>query len=200
MKRLTILLTGVLMVGAVALATAGDFHVGTTLICSDCHVAHYSQAHSYSGSAWFPGLGTAGPYNNLLRDDENKVCLACHNGSSYAPDVFGANGGVATIRQAGALNTTTGHGLSNDPTYDEIDGHTLYSTALPPGKGTSAYVPKTDGLTCVDCHAQHGIATQYRNLLNRGIFAGDSLTYAIGTNNLIKDVYERAAGLRDRPD
>ena len=25
------------------------------------------------------------------------------------------------------------HGLSNDPGYDEIDGHTLYSTSLPPG-------------------------------------------------------------------
>lgn len=193
MKRLTILLTGVLMVGAVALAAAGDFHVGTNLVCSDCHVAHYSQSHGYTVGGLFVPLGAGGPHNDLLRDDPNRLCLACHNGSSFAPDVFGANGGAAGVRQAGALNVTTGHGLSNDAGYDEIDGHTLFSTAMPPGAGTTAYVPGPEGLTCVNCHAQHGIATQYRNLLNRGIFAGDTLSYAVGTNDLNRDVFERGA-------
>ncbi len=194
MKRLTLLLTGIMMVGVVALAAAGDFHVGTSLVCSDCHVAHYSQSHGYTVGGLFMPLGNAGPYEDLLRDDVNKVCLACHNGSSFAPDVFGANGGVPGVREAGGLTVASGNGLSNDPGYDVIDGHTLYSTALPPGHGTSAYVPSAEGLRCVDCHAQHGIATQYRNLLNRGIFTGDTLTYAVGTNDLTKDVFERSAG------
>lgn len=197
MKRLTLLLTGVMMVGVVALAAAGDFHVGTSLICSDCHVAHYSQSHGYTVGGIFTPLGTDGPYTDLLRDDENKVCLACHNGSSFAPDVFGANGGTATIREAGGLNVASGHGLSNDPGYDMIDGHTLYSTDLPPGHGTSAYTPGAEGLTCINCHSQHGSATQYRNLLNRGIFTGDTLSYAVGTNDLTRDVYERAAASYD---
>ena len=194
MKRLTLLLTGVMMVGVVALATAGDFHVGTTLVCSDCHVAHYSQSHGYSVGGAFMPLGSGGPYANLLRDDENKVCLACHNGQSFAPDVFGLNGGTSYVRQAGGLNVAAGNGLTNDAGYDLIDGHTLYSTDMPPGSTGSAYAPSAIGLRCIDCHAQHGSAAQYRNLLNRGIFTGDTLTYAIGTNDLTKDVFERTAG------
>jgi len=192
MKRLTLLLTGVMMVGVVALAAAGDFHNGTSLVCSDCHVAHYSQQHGYTVGGIFTPLGAGGPFANLLRDDENKVCLACHNGTSFAPDVFGANGGTTGVREAGGLNVAAGHGLSNDAGYDEIDGHTLYSTSMPPGVGTSAYTPSAIGLRCIDCHAQHG-TTNYRNLLNRGLFAGDTVSYAVGVNDLTKDVYERSA-------
>jgi len=194
MKRLIILLAAGILAASATMAVAGDFHYGTSLVCSDCHVAHYSQQHGYSSSSSiFTPLGAGGPFANLLRDDDNKVCLACHNGTSFAPDVFGADGsGSGVIRQAGALNVAAGHGLSNDAGYDEIDGHTLYSTAAPPGGSTSAYVPSAMGLRCIDCHAQHG-TTNYRNLLNRGIFAGDTISYAIGTNDLTKDVLERQA-------
>ena len=152
MKRIAILLTGLMMVGAVTVAVAGDFHVGTTLICSDCHVAHYSQSHGYQASGLFAPLGADGPYTNLLRDDENKVCLACHNGQSFAPDVFGANGGAAGVREAGGINAASGHGLTNDVGYDEINGHTLYSTAMPPGAGSTAYVPNAEGLQIGRAH------------------------------------------------
>ncbi len=193
MKRLTILLTAVMLSGAAALAVAGDFHFGTTLVCSDCHVAHYSQQHGYSVGGFVVPMGGAGPYTDLLRDDENKVCLTCHNGSSFAPDVFGADGsGSGILREAGGLNVAAGHGLTNDAGYDDINGHTLYSMATPPGGNTSAYVPNAEGLRCIDCHAQHGTAN-YRNLLNRGIFAGDTVSYAVGTNDLTKDVFERSA-------
>ncbi len=192
MKRLTLILTGALMVGIVTMAAAGDFHVGTSLICSDCHVAHYSQSHGYTTGGTFTPLGTDGPYADLLRNDPNMLCLSCHNGTSFAPDVFGANGGAAGVREAGGLNAAAGHGISNDAGYDETNGHTLFSTSMPPGAGASAYVPNAEGLRCIDCHAQHGIATQYRNLLNRGIFAGDTVSYAVGVNDLTKDVFERA--------
>jgi hypothetical protein len=191
MKRLSVLLTVAFLAGTAVLAVAGDFHVGLSLACQDCHVAHYSQSHGYSVPNDFVGLGAGGPFNDLLRDDEVKLCLSCHDNRSFAPDVFGANGGTAGLRQAGGLNVAPGHGLSIESGYQEIDGHTLYSTATPPGGAASAYVPGAEGLICTNCHAQHGIASQYRNLLNRGIFTGDTLNYAIGTNDLTKDVFER---------
>ncbi len=190
-KRLTLVLAAVMVVGAASVAVAGDFHSGASLVCSDCHVAHYSQSHGYTTSGSFVPLGTAGPYNDLLRNDEVDLCLSCHNDQSWAPDVFGANGGTAHLREAGGLNIDPAHG-TNDPGYSPISGHTLNSTALPPGIGTSAYAPGAEGLVCTNCHAQHG-TTNYRNLLNRGIFTGASVTYAIGTNDLTKDVFERSA-------
>lgn len=193
MRRLMILFSVVLTMGIGASVQAGDFHTGTSLVCSDCHIAHYSQSHTYSGSGTvFPPLGAGGPFPDLLRDEEVKMCLACHDGQTFAPDVFGASGSN-TRRQAGALNAKTGT-IPNDLGYDEIDGHTLYSTATPPGGTGTAYVPGAEGLICTNCHAQHGIATQYRNLLSRGIFAGDTLNYAVGTNDGTKDVFERNAG------
>lgn len=194
MKRLSVLLSALFVAGTAVLAAAGDFHYGTTLVCSDCHVAHYSQSHGYAaGNNQFTPLGAGGPFAGLLRDDENKLCLSCHNNQSWAPDVFGQNGGAAMLRQAGGLNVAAGHGLTNDASYDEIDGHTLYSTATPPGGATSAYVPGPEGLVCSNCHGVHGSAVQYRNLQLRGIFAGDTVSYAIGTNDLTKAVYERSA-------
>jgi hypothetical protein len=193
MRRLTIFLTGLFVAGAVSIAAAGDFHNGASLNCSDCHVAHSSQSHGYTTGGLFTPIGTGGPFTNLLRDEEVKLCLACHNNQSFAPDVFGANGGTAGLRQAGGLNALAGHGVTNDPGFDEINGHTLFSTSTPPGGATSAYVPGPEGLVCTTCHAQHG-TTNYRNLLNRGIFTGDTLSYAVGTNDLTKDVYERGAG------
>jgi hypothetical protein len=195
MKRLTILLTGVMLVGAVALAAAGDFHYGSSLICSDCHTAHASQQHGYTVGGIFTPIGPDKPYERLLRNDRVMLCLSCHNGTSFAPDVFGANGGTVGVRESGGLNTAANsHGLSNDAGYDDIDGHTLYSMAMPPGGAASGYVADaTEGLWCGSCHGVHGYSS-YRNLRRSGIFAGDTLTYAVGTNDLTKDVFERSAG------
>lgn len=190
MRRLMILFSIVLTMGIGASVQAGDFHTGASLVCSDCHVAHFSQSHSYTGSGTvFPPLGASGPNANLLRDEEVKLCLACHDGQSFAPDVFGSSA-TNTRRIAGGLNAKAGT-IPNDASYEEIDGHTLYSTDMPPGGTGTAYVPGAEGLICTNCHAQHG-GTAYRNLLNRGIFAGDTLSYAITTNDPLKDVFERA--------
>lgn len=198
MRRLMILFSVVLTMGIGASVQAGDFHTGASLVCSDCHVAHYSQSHTWSGSGTvFPPLGTGGPFPDLLRDEEVKMCLACHDGQSFAPDVFGASA-TNTVRLAGGLNAKTGT-IPNDIGYAEIDGHTLFSTALPPGGTGTAYVPGAEGLICTNCHAQHG-GPNYRNLLNRGIFAGDTLSYAIGTNDLTKDVFERSPASYEHAD
>jgi Doubled CXXCH motif (Paired_CXXCH_1) len=126
-----------------------------------------------------------------------KMCLACHDGQSIAPDVFGASGSN-NRRMAGGLNAKTGT-IANDVGYAETDGHTLYSNLFPPGAGiapgsspAAQYTPGPEGLICTNCHAQHG-TSNYRNLLNRGLFAGDTLSYAVGTNDLTKDIFERNA-------
>jgi len=187
MKRLGLLLGVFALLIGVPLAMAGDFHSGSTLICSDCHVMHYSQTHGYSedGSGIYAPLGNDGPYHYLLRNDVNDLCLTCHNNASFAPDVLGANSN-GYVRQAGGLNR------DGTAPYYHGDGHTLDATDAAPG-GTWA---NPDGMTCTDCHHQHGrnaLGNGYRNLRDRpGTAPGTSIiTYAIGTNDLTKDAFER---------
>lgn len=203
MKRLSLFLIAVCVVALPAGALAGDYHVGAGLPCYDCHTAHYSQSHEYStdvagfGTIDIPPqvAGDGGPHENLLRKEPNSLCLTCHNNNTFAPDVFGQGTGT-TVRQAGGLNAAAGH-LANDAGYEVEDGHTLWSTAVAPG-GTFA-APGPEGLMCVNCHAQHGIADQYRNLLNRSSFSGKNVTYNRNADNtqivardVTKDVYQRA--------
>lgn len=102
--------TGILVALATAApAVAGDYHHDSTLLCSQCHVMHFSQQHGYNpdGTGPFTGLGSAGPYEYLLRDEVNNLCLSCHDQSGFAPDVLGsANGGngPTDVRLAGYLN------------------------------------------------------------------------------------------------
>lgn len=193
MKRIVLLLA-VCLVSLPAAALAGDYHVGSTLPCYDCHTMHYSKVHDYSSDV--AGFGTTtlaagGPFDYLLRQPGNDLCLTCHNNQTWAPDVFGQGTGPA-VRMGGGLNAaaSTHATLTNDTGYEEGDGHSLWSTAVAPGGTWTA--PSTEGLECVHCHAQHGIATQYRNLLSRGAFTGKTLTYANITNDLTKDVFNRA--------
>mgnify|MGYP003572069078 FL=1 len=165
-------------IGAVAVlaflatpAVAGDYHTGTSLNCADCHVMHYSQSHGYSanGGGFYVNPYAGGPFEFLLRGEINDMCLACHDGSSFAPDVLGNNTGSA-IRQGGALNRPG----FNDAGYFDSTGHTLDSIDVAPG-GTWASTPSgvSQGLNCVDCHSQHGRggasgASLWRNL-NSGL-------------------------------
>ncbi|MBI4522600.1 MAG: cytochrome c3 family protein [Deltaproteobacteria bacterium] len=146
---------------------AGDFHTAGTLACSDCHVMHYSSAHSLTG---VPGpdplLGSGGPFPKLLKNAPSQLCLACHDGKTDAPDVRGANTGTH-VRAAGQLNVM-GDGY-------EGTGHTLGSNAVPPG-GTWS----NPGLECLHCHSTHG-NTYYRNLTpNPGTSTGKTVTYMTG--------------------
>ncbi len=195
MRRVFVLVAACVF-GLASMAWAGDYHVNGNLICSDCHVAHYSQQHALTSGGTYVPLGTAGPYEDLLRNDPNHLCLSCHDNNSIAPDVLGDNAGkYPTVnRLAGALNVAGGHGLTNDVGYDGIDGHTLYSADQAPG-GTFQHA--TEGLECVDCHMQHGhVPTQYRNLwtstTSGNKFNSKTLTYQPGgSNDPTKDVFER---------
>ena len=182
-----------LVLAALAIATlvafpalAGQYHSGATLFCYDCHTPHHSMQHGYSGGAvntdpgaitgqsgfggdWMPA-GTPNDY--LLKLPANELCLACHDGQSFAPDVHGDNTNPTYVRSAGATNgSITGH--APGAAYSDFMGHTLGSASVPPGYDPAVigatptwYTGTTngEGLRCIDCHAQHGPATSYRNL------------------------------------
>ena len=206
MKRLMSVLGALgLMSLAASGAMAANYHTGTDLICSDCHTAHASQSHDNGDSRGAPFDNVpivGGPHEMLLRNEVNALCLTCHDNSPSAPDVLGANTGKYSgqLRQAGALNEMG--------SADENHGHSLDWQGLVPGSDGST-APTTfagsAGLECTHCHAQHGSATQYRNLLSRATalsngaainHSGKTLTYEIKdpltTATNTKDVVIRA--------
>lgn len=215
-KRLFILVLVCLGISLLAApsALAGEYHIGASLICMQCHNMHYSQQHDYSGTVGSGSptstlpqatLGGSGPYTKLLRDDVNDLCLSCHNARTFAPDVLGEHGNNY-VRQAGGL-TMKSSSVGTD--YDETNGHTLgwdgesqkhqipgialssCGTCHDMQEGAPNITPRfPDGkLACVSCHEPHG-ASSHRNLA----FREDTLrliTYAKGTNDTSKDVFLR---------
>lgn len=181
----------VLVMAAHAPAQAGFFHTGDTLKCRDCHTMHYSQQHGYnpSGTGSSAPLGPGGPFDYMLREDINDICLGCHDGQTSAPDVLEVNAN-AGVRQAGALNKVGGTAL-----YPPATGHTLGSTETAPG-GTWSDTT-SHGLNCANCHSVHGGNAvgidSYRNLGGFGTVAGEGLaiSYGAGASNsdLTKDVF-----------
>lgn len=192
-------------------ALAGDYHKNATLSCQQCHIMHYSQSHGYNadGSGFFLNPGAGGPFHFLLRDEVNDLCLACHDNNAIAPDVLGAaNTGnePGSVRLAGYLNRLGIEGL--EPT-----GHTLDSLATAPGSDPPWKAEDDNGaghgLSCVNCHHQHGAAqgvtggNAYRNLLTGPGPLANGQAYVsyndttIGTNDLTKDVFERSPASYD---
>ena len=189
MKARLVVATLAAMSLVASLSFAGDYHSGITLVCSDCHVMHYSQSHGYNpnGGGNYTSLGAGGPFHYLLRNDINDLCLSCHDGPGSAPDVFEA-GSSGYVRQAGGLNEVGGDGQYPPPT-----GHTLGSTDIAPG-GTWS---NADGLECANCHSVHGSNSagfsSYRNLGGHGTQAGSmfGISYSSGaTNDLTLWVHE----------
>ena len=152
---------------------AGDFHLYGSLVCSDCHVMHYSETHTMTGTPPTTPLGAGGPFPRLLRQAESQLCLACHDGRTDAPDVLAAHVG-GYVRAAGALNRAGDAGE-----YAEGTGHSLGSTSAPPGGTWNGN--RTGGLQCKHCHDIHGNA-YYRNLTpTPGTATGKIVTYLTGT-------------------
>jgi len=162
-------------------AFAGDYHRGATLVCNDCHVMHFSQSHSY-GDNYEPPALVDGPNEALLRAPEVDLCLTCHNGRAGAPDVLGENFNTYT-RNAGALNFED----DSEAGFPHTAGHSLGFVGVAPGANPEVEME----LECSSCHSVHGHAN-YRNLGYRT--DPNTLTYAIGTNDLTRVVLERNAG------
>ncbi len=188
---------------AVMPAVAGEYHRNANLFCADCHTMHFSMQHGFDGGSVSIGtaaiggnwLGSTGPNEKLLKAPPNDLCLSCHDGQTFAPDVLGTNTNASPTqgRSAGALNEA-----SLGAPYDTWKGHTLGSTTTPPGfdpsvlGGSGGYDP-TEGLECISCHMQHG-TDGYRNLRPEGLVGVTSAntrpTYVIGaTNDTTKDVW-----------
>lgn len=171
MKRILVLAAAMVFVFVMA-AMAGEYHTGESLSCYQCHVMHYSQSHGYGYTHDVDFLGTDGPYNYLLRDHVNNLCLQCHDEANggHNLDVYQADGTYpAGNRQAGFLNRVGD--------VNTEDGHTLDYTGTVPGAHDGEWQPDAvEGLKCTDCHQQHGyfgddpaapdpIKGQYRNLI-----------------------------------
>ncbi len=175
MKRWVILLAGaVVILGLGGLAWAGDYHYTSTLICYDCHTMHYSGQHDYAGnlSNPWPNRGLSGPYGYLLINEQNALCLSCHDQKANIPDVLGAdfNSTGSGGRQAGALTT-------GSAPYEDWRGHTLGANPTNPPGGT--WPGGVTELRCSGCHSTHGSAN-YRNLGGK-LASPPSITYAYST-------------------
>ena len=210
MKRFIVFLTLVCMGAFTSAAIAGDYHTGTTLVCSDCHIMHASKQHP-NGDGRLDAVPT--PFVNLTPNARlligsvgdgsvNATCLNCHDNSPNGPDVFGQNTGMYTgvTRMAGALNGTVGSHTLGTPdygAYSDNTGHTLGSKAVPPGGTWTGNA--TDGLQCTNCHSAHG-AARYRNLTSRPgtVVSPDAryVFYEVGANASTPqtvDVLERSS-------
>ncbi len=153
---------------------AGDpyaYHVGATLLCSDCHSIHFSQQHGFDGGTvattgapdgnW---LGSVGPNNYLLKaPSSTELCLACHDGKTFAPDVITNDANGLVLRAAGFFEDVEvpnfrGHNLSVDP--DPGGGGGFSPLCLRCHFGGDLATAKVQ---CIDCHAPHGNLS-HRNL------------------------------------
>lgn len=187
----------------------GEWHSGGNNLCTDCHTMHFSQTHNWDGTSpvsttaqpngnW---LSATGPNSFLLKAPANQLCLACHDGQTFAPDVLGANVNASPTqgRSAGATND-----VALGAPYDHWKGHTLDSTLTPPGWNPAVvgapvtWYDSTKGLECISCHAQHGPPAAYRNLgpyALGGAATNARPTYTINTaNDTTKDVWINMAG------
>lgn len=201
MKRLLMVVIGVAALASMAsMASAGDYHVGKLLVCSDCHIMHGSQKHGYATDAdttWLGPHTEDPPYAKLLRGETvNNACLNCHDGKMTAPDVLNdATNPPTNGRSAGALNVPNAgaHGYANTGVYTQGDGHTLWSTDAPPGATAGAPVIGTEGLECTDCHGAHG-NKYFRNMQGAvststatyipTAFKGKEVSYVIGSTSI----------------
>jgi hypothetical protein len=204
-KTVTLFIVALALVAGPAFA--GEYHRGDNLVCYDCHTPHFSMNHGWDGGSVAivpPGvptadgnwLGATGPNDRLLKlEDVNALCLACHDGALFAPDVLGADANALGNRSAGALNSIGAANATAAP-YEHYKGHTLYSKIDPPGYNAAFMAAagtttanwyetnfgslSTNGLECIACHGVHnsGAATRrnsYRNLAvsrNTGIPTG----------------------------
>lgn len=153
-----------LMLGAAVATHAGEWHIGTSLHCGECHAEH-----AQSGGTPIPG----GPYSTLLRRaNVNELCLSCHDGTDpTAPDVLDP---VTMYAPTAASMSGGGHFVAGN--LFNPAGHDIGQTAVIPLSSGARSIE----LSCGSCHDYHGNAN-YRNLLFDPAAAGDSINLRVGT-------------------
>jgi predicted CXXCH cytochrome family protein len=140
----------VLLLAALPLS-AGDWHFGTSAVCSDCHTQH----NSANGQPMRTDNNPTPAAMLLRRGTPLELCLSCHDGSNpAAPDVLAPVSYVA--ESAGGAFPNAG-GLPVDPNASIAHHLGTPSPVVPPG-GTQPMI-----LVCTTCHDPHG-NSNYRNL------------------------------------
>ena len=175
------------LVGALcALATpavAGDWHTGASLICADCHVMHGSQEHAYSTGGVFVSIGPNAPYEYLLRNEVNDLCLSCHD-REYTKGA----GKVANMKELLAKNAIhhgpikqkdcsgchNAHGSKNFRMLREYFPDAFYA----------GYNPNNYKL-CFMCH-EKALASEERTTTMTGFRDGDRNLHAVHVNKTVK--------------
>lgn len=136
---------------------APRYHNGATVVCSDCHVAHSSDATTPLGQGAsaddLEGVELADGPQFLRPLDSLDLCLSCHDGQSSAPDVMGADTHGLRQRSAGhfdvpELENPRGHDLGRRLPGAGAEGE--YCVRCHSGAGAQMQV------TCIDCHDPHG--------------------------------------------
>ncbi len=143
--------------------SAGDWHLGESLACGQCHIQHSS-----ADGQPIPG----GPYSVLLiKSSVNELCLSCHDGSDpSAPDVLAP---ISMYSQGTIAESAAGHFTVVG--VGQVSGHDLGIASPIPLNGFG----KSMTLTCASCHDYHG-NTNYRNLRFDPAGVGDSITIEAG--------------------
>jgi hypothetical protein len=147
---------------------AGEWHTGSSLVCSECHVLHYAGGE---------GVEPGGPFGHLLSHSTvNGLCLSCHDGRDpAAPDVLAS----VTMYQAGGDEfSAAGFFAGTDASSDKA--HDLGVTDLVPLRTPAASMI----LSCASCHDVHGDGN-YRNLISDPDSSGSGTTMILGI-----DVFE----------
>lgn len=141
-------------------ANAGDYHVGDTLACPECHKRDF----------------------RISRQDINSMCLSCHGGATAdAPAVLGANPS-GLPRQAGALNEM-GSSLPH------MTGHTLGGAAAAPGGSWAPGLGGLICTDCHAAHGNEGQYRNLR-LRPGTADTDQRVTYSSGSaNDRTKDVW-----------
>lgn len=163
--KLSIITLAILLAGLWSSATAGQWHVGESLRCQDCHLQHATQ-----DGEQVPG----GPYSTMLLEASvNELCLSCHDGTDpTAPDVQSP----VTMYSAGSTGESAA-GFFGQVGVDNPHGHGLGFGAVTPLQNQGLFVQ----LNCAACHAVHGNGN-YRNLLIDPAGVGDSLAVVEGVH------------------
>jgi predicted CXXCH cytochrome family protein len=170
---LRVFLAGMLLIVVVAIfpdiARGGDWHVGGSLVCSDCHTLHDSsdgQPMRYDKQAT--------PSVSLLRNaNPLSLCISCHDGSNQkAPDV------IAPVTY---VSDPPGGFFANTGGIASGNAHNLgmASSEIPPGGDNSVI------MTCTTCHDPHG-NSNYRNLLHKPGGAGNVPDMTVAVNQTVK--------------
>lgn len=157
--------TGIALLLRTVNTPAGEWHTGSSLVCSECHVIHY-------GPEGDPEPG--GPFTYLLSYSTiNGLCLSCHDGRDpTAPDVLSS---VTMYQHSGDEYSAAGYFSGTETSSDSA--HNLGVMDLVPLRSP----PTNMALSCASCHEVHG-CQNHRNLTSYPDSSGAGISLIPGVD------------------